>query len=87
MPIPDFQHLFLPLLQHLADGEEHTSQETVEALARLFQLSEAERTQLLPSGKQAIFTNRVAWAKSHLKQAGLIDNPTAWGVVHYRLRA
>jgi restriction system protein len=75
MPIPDFQSLMLPLLQHFADSEEHANQETLETLAGLLQLTEAERMQLLPSGKQAIFTNRVAWAKSHLKQAGLIDSP------------
>ena len=73
MPIPDFQSLMLPLLQHFADGEEHANQETMDALAKGLQLTEAERGQLLPSGKQTIFTNRVAWAKSHFKQAGLLD--------------
>ena len=75
MPIPDFQSLMLPLLQHFADGEEHANQETMDALAKGLQLTEAERGQLLPSGKQTIFTNRVAWAKSHFKQAGLLDAP------------
>ncbi len=65
----------LPLLQHFADGEEHANQETMDALAKGLQLTEAERGQLLPSGKQTIFTNRVAWAKSHFKQAGLLDAP------------
>jgi restriction system protein len=75
MPIPDFQSLMLPLLQHFADGEEHANQETMDALAKGLQLTEGERGQLLPSGKQTIFTNRVAWAKSHFKQAGLLDAP------------
>ena len=75
MPIPDFQSLMLPLLQHFADGEEHANQETMDAMAKGLQLTEAERGQLLPSGKQTIFTNRVAWAKSHFKQAGLLDAP------------
>ena len=75
MPIQDFQSLMFPLLQHFADGEEHANQETVDMLAEGLHLTEAERGQLLPSGKQTIFTNRVAWAKSHLKQAGLIDSP------------
>ena len=65
----------LPLLQHFADGEEHANQETLDALARGLQLTEAERGQLLPSGKQTIFTNRVAWAKSYFKQAGLLNAP------------
>lgn len=75
MPIPDFQSLMLPLLKHMADGQEHANQETVEALAAVFQLTETERMQLLPSGKQTVFVNRVAWAKSHFKQAGLLDSP------------
>lgn len=79
MPIPDFQSLMRPLLQYLSDGSEHSNQETVSVLADEFRLSEEERDQLLPSGKQSVFTNRIAWAKSHLKQAGLIESPR-WGV-------
>lgn len=65
----------LPLLVHLRDGQEHANQETLKALAEQFRLTEEERTQLLPSGQQPIFTNRGAWAKSHLKAAGLIESP------------
>ena len=65
MAIPDFQTLMLPLLRHLADGAEHNNQDTVDALATQFNLTDAERAQLLPSGKQTVFRNRVAWAKSH----------------------
>lgn len=64
------------VMEHLADGADHGIQETRDALADRFGLTEAERTELLPSGKQAIFTNRVAWAKSHLKQARLIESPS-----------
>lgn len=75
MAIPDFQTVMLPLLIHLRDGQEHANQETLTALAEQFRLTEEERAQLLPSGQQPIFTNRVAWAKSHLKAAGLIESP------------
>jgi restriction system protein len=84
MPIPDFQTVMRPLLEHLSDGGEHANDKTLDALAANFRLSAEERTQLLPSGKQAIFSNRVAWAKSHLKQAGLIESiKPGWGV--YRI--
>jgi restriction system protein len=73
--IPDFQKIMPVLLQHLADGAERSNQETLDALAGHFGLTAAERAELLPSGKQAVFTNRVAWAKSHLKQAGLLQSP------------
>ncbi len=75
MPIPDFQTLMLPLLRHLADGAERNNQESLDALGNEFSLSDVERTQLLPSGQQTIFRNRVAWAKSYLKRAGLVGSP------------
>ena len=75
MSVPDFQTVMLPLLVHLSDGKEHSNQETLKSLAEHFQLSDDELTQLLPSGLQSIFTNRIAWAKSHFKAAGLIESP------------
>ncbi len=60
----------------LSDQQTWTTKDLTERLADHFGLTESERHQLLPSGSQAIFTNRVAWAKSHLKSAGLILNPS-----------
>ncbi|MEZ5313293.1 MAG: restriction endonuclease [Thermoanaerobaculia bacterium] len=74
MTIPDFQSMMLPLLRLLGDGEAHQNQATTDELAGLFGLSEEERLRLLPSGKQTVFSNRVAWAKSHFKRAGLIES-------------
>ncbi len=75
MAIPAFQDLMLPLLQFASDGQEHTPRETVETLANEFSLTEADRQELLPSGRQATFDNRVAWAKAHMKMAGLLSSP------------
>lgn len=74
MAIPDFQTIMLPLLRLAADGKEHSSQDTVELLANEFRLSPEEKQELLPSGKQARFDNRVAWARSYFKQARLVEN-------------
>jgi restriction system protein len=74
MAIPDFQTLMLPVLRDLAQGE-RAGQETLDALATQFALTPDDLAQRLPSGKQATFTNRVAWAKSHLKGAGLVESP------------
>ena len=57
MAIPAFRDLMLPLLKFAKDGQEHTPRETVEALAEEFSLSEADRQQMLPSGRQATFDN------------------------------
>lgn len=75
MPIPDYQSLMLPLLKFAADGNEHTSREAIELLAKEFNLTDTEKSELLPSGQQSVFNNRMGWAKSYLKQAGLIDSP------------
>lgn len=75
MPIPDYQTLMLPLLRFAADGNDHTTREAVEELATEFQLTPAERSELLASGQQAIFNNRVGWANSYLKKAGLLESP------------
>src|SRR4051794_21661592 len=66
----------LPFLEALQDGQERTMREVTETLAQRFKLTDEERQVLLASGQQTVFSNRVAWAKSHLKNAGLIDNPT-----------
>jgi restriction system protein len=75
MPIPDFQSLMRPLLDCASDGKEHASRDVIERLAVRFGLTDVERKQLLPSGNQEVFVNRVAWAKTHLKMAGLLDSP------------
>jgi restriction system protein len=75
MTIPNYQAIMPVLLQHIADCDEHSNRQITEAMADHFGLSEEERTRLLPSGNQKIFTNRVAWAKAELKMAGLIESP------------
>lgn len=75
MAIPDYQSIMLPLLKLASDQKEHSKQEVIERLASFFKLSETELREFLPSGKQEIFDNRVGWAKTFLKKAGLIDSP------------
>jgi restriction system protein len=75
MPIPDFQTVMLPLPTFTSDGNEHSLRETIEHLANHFNLTADERQELLPSGAQAIFDNRVGWAKTHLLKAGLVESP------------
>ena len=73
--IPDFQTIMLPLLKIVSDNGEHTFRDTIEKLAVEFKLSDEERKELLASGSQPVFDNRVGWAKSYLKKSGLIDSP------------
>lgn len=73
--IPDYQSLMLPLLKLVSDGGEHNYRDLIEKLAVEFQISDEERKELLASGNQAVFDNRVGWAKTYLKKAGLLDSP------------
>jgi restriction system protein len=75
MPIPDFQSIMLPLLQLAIDGDVHYIHDAVNKLADSFSLSDEEKSILLPSGQQPIFYNRVGWARTYLKKAGLIKDP------------
>jgi restriction system protein len=70
--IPDYQTLMRPVLECASSGEVRIS-DVVEQLANKFGLTADERAALLPSGKQTTFANRVHWAKSYLKQAGLVE--------------
>lgn len=74
MTIPDFQTIMLPFLQFSSDGRMHNFLEAVDALAKEFKLTAEEIDTLIPSGQQR-FANRVGWAKSYLKKAGLINYP------------
>ena len=74
MAIPDYQTLMLPVLTIAAEGEAR-----VPAVARVIAdrlgLTEDEREEMLPSGKQRLLHNRVHWAKFYMSKAGLIDSP------------
>ena len=75
MAIPDFQSCMVPFLRHLADAKEHTLRDAEESLAEHFKLTPAERAELLPSGQQGTFKNRIGWARTYLKKAALLEAP------------
>src|SRR5438128_2432252 len=76
MSIPNYQELMLPLLESIADGNDHLIRDVTQRLAERFELTEGERQELLPSGQQTVFSNRVAWAKTYLKKSELLANPS-----------
>lgn len=75
MAIPDYQTCMLPFLRYLSDGTEHTLRDAEDSLAEHFKLTPAERAELLPSGQQGIFKNRIGWARTYLKKAALLESP------------
>lgn len=75
MAIPDFQSFFKPLLEIAADGKEHSMKEARELIAQKMTLSPEDLKELLPSGTQTKYDNRIAWAKSYFVQAKVLEAP------------
>lgn len=75
MGVPKYDEMYKPLLQCLADGNVHALKEIKTRIAQHFGLTEAELSEPLPSGRQTYFANRVAWARTYLKKAGLLESP------------
>ncbi len=72
MPVPDFQSLMLPALKAFAGGGEPSLSEVRERTAAEG-LSADDVREMLPSGRQAVFVNRVSWAVMYMERAGLLE--------------
>lgn len=75
MAVPKFFEFFEGFLRAVQDGELHTAKEVREIIAGSMNITDADRAEMLPSGKQSTFDNRVAWARTYLDKAGLIETP------------
>ena len=75
MAIPDYQAVMLPLLKLVAKQGRVKLKDARAMIADEFKLSEEEKAALLPSGKQPIIYNRVGWASTYLRKAGLLSLP------------
>ena len=80
--IPKYEEIMLPFLKYLKDGKEHGLSETHDALAEQFKLTDDEQRELLPSGRQPVFRNRLGWARTYLKKAGLVTSSKR---AHFRI--
>jgi restriction system protein len=73
LPIPDYQTVMLPFLTAMSDGNVHRATDVGKFLSSEFHLNDAEMTERIPSGQSTVFENRVGWARTYLKKAGLIE--------------
>lgn len=64
-----------PTLLSMIDGEPHSLQEIRESVAQSLSVTPADQEELLPSGQQTKYSNRIAWALTHMGKAGLVDRP------------
>lgn len=74
MAVPTYDKCMLPLLQFASDNRHHHVRDAISALADYFQLDEADRNERIPSGKKYTFDDRVQWANTYLKKAGLLKS-------------
>lgn len=72
--IPDYQQIMLPLLKFTGDSKEHSIREAINHISDVFHLTEVLRQEKLPSGQQTIIENRVGWARTYMKKAGLLES-------------
>lgn len=75
MSVPKYFEMHKPTLKFLSDGKIHTSREIKAFLIDYFHLSNEDVMMLLPSGRTTYFSNRASWARTYLKNAGLIESP------------
>ena len=75
MAIPKYDKLMKPFLQTLEDGGVHKLKDITAKLAEEFHLTQDELDEVLPSGSETVFRNRVGWARTYLKKAGLLESP------------
>lgn len=76
MAVPKFFEFFEAFLKVVSDGELHAAKEVRNSIAIIMALSESDLAEMLPSGKQRTFDNRVNWARTYLDKAGLIETPS-----------
>ena len=72
MAVPKYNEMYAPFLKALADGKIHSTKEVRQFVADQMGLTDADMAELLPSGKQGLFANRLGWTRQYLKKAGLV---------------
>lgn len=75
MSIPDYESIMLPLLKTLRGGKEMSLREHIDEMSKYFELSNEDKKLLIPSGRSYTFDGRVSWARTYMKQAGLLESP------------
>jgi restriction system protein len=74
MSIPDYQTVMLPLLKYVSDGQIYRMRDAHAAMSAQFALSPEELGERIPSGGLKMY-DRVIWAKTYMKEAGLLASP------------
>lgn len=75
MAVPKYNELYIPLLRALQDGNVRTLQELRDIVSQSLNLTIEDLAERLPSNGTSLFADRLSWARSYLKKAGLVASP------------
>jgi restriction system protein len=75
MSIPKYHQFMRPILDLLGNNQIYARKSIYQNLAKWAKLTDEEMQQLLASGRQLIYINRISWALTYLKKANLIESP------------
>jgi len=73
MAIPSLSDLYKEVLLTLENGEPHTNKQLGDAIAKRRNMSNEDLAVRMPDGRSTVFRYRIRWAKTHLKNAGLVE--------------
>ncbi len=76
MPVPKYNEMFGVFLKALADGEVHDYKDVKKYAINALHLTPTDLEEMLPSGNESTFSNRIGWARTYLKKACLIESPS-----------
>ena len=82
MAVPGYQEFMFPILKYLSDKDLQDKKKIFDNMAEVFNLSEEDKQEKLPSQQSATYINRIGWALTYLKKAGLIESPSR---AHYKI--
>lgn len=82
MAVPGYQEFMFPILKYLSDKDLQDKKKIFDNMAEVFNLSEEDKQEKLPSQQSATYINRIGWALTYLKKAGLIESPLR---AHYKI--
>lgn len=75
MPVPDYETLMAPILGFLSDKNVKKTREIINEIIRLYDITPEEAKTLIQSGRAKLIDNRVGWACTYMRKAGLIESP------------
>lgn len=76
MSVPGYQEFMFPILKLLSDNKIYYKKDIFVEMSKYFNLTSEQMEEKLPSQSEPTYINRIGWAITYLKKAGLVENPS-----------